>query len=114
MLEWNVYISDFNARTIKAHNIFNHSRFLEDCAVNARDNGDNRTAFEERLRRDLMYYYWSKCEWEIIVNHWPPRKESEGVKIDVFDQVQLNWPRFCDYVWKNLNELKPEKDRKKR
>lgn len=61
---------------------------------------------------DKHCYYWSKCEWEIILSHWPPRKNAQELKIDVYDQVMLNWPIFCDYIWANKDEFKVRRERK--
>lgn len=102
-MEWNVYIGDFNSARIKSYNVFNNGSFLEDCKINWKKNKGDRQAFSERLRRDLMYYYWSKCEWEVVVSSWP---EGRGeAKIDVYDQVMLNWELFVDYVWEHGSEL---------
>lgn len=105
MLEWNVYVSDWNAKTIKPHNIFNHVRFMEDLRKAARKHKDDRDAFLREVDHLLHYYYWSKCEWEIVLSHWPPRKDFGGEKVDVWDQIALNWDRFIDYIWENRKEL---------
>ena len=105
MLTWNVYVGDFNSRVIERHNVFDHWKFREDCIENRKKNGKNREAFVERLKRDLMYYYWSKCEWEVIVSHWPSGKNFRDEKIDVYDQVRLNWDHFADYVWNHKEDL---------
>ena len=112
-MEWNVYTSNINHSDIEKHNVFDHYRLLEDCKKNYRKNKNDREAFLERLRRDLMYYYWSKCEWEIVIDHWPHRDWHRGDKVDVYDQVMLNWDRFCDYVWANKDEFKTKRVRKK-
>ena len=112
MLEWYVYVSNFNARNIESHNVFNHGGLVDDIRKNLKKNGEDREAFEAQLRRDLMYWYWSKCEWEIIISHWPPRQDAADAKIDVFDQIMLNWKRFCDYVWENKNEFKRRRTHK--
>ena len=104
-LVWWVYISDFNRNCIKKHNVFNHYRFYQDCRKNYRKNKE-RADFVEQLRKDLMYYYWSKCEWEIVLQHWPPRENFHDEKIDVYEQVRMNWSAFSDYVWDNRRELR--------
>lgn len=80
--------------------------------------------FAPQLKSTLMYYFWSKCEYEIILTSWPPyltaaqckeiKEDKEEVKysktvnlevaekIDVYDQVINNWEPFIDYVWSNL------------
>ena len=113
MLEWNVYRSDWNKGTIVEWNVFDHGRFFEDCIKNRKKNAvrgrENKDAFIERLRRDLMYYYWSKCEWEIVLSHWPGNDRYKDEKIDVYDQIWLNWDRFVEYVWEHRMEFKKEK-----
>ena len=105
-LVWNTIYSDFNARRIRVYNVFGHYGFLVDCQKNAKKNKDNKEAFAEQLRRDLMYHFWSKCEWEVIVSHWPPRDGGAEEKIDVYDQVRLNWNIFLDYAWEHRKEFK--------
>lgn len=105
MLEWNVYIEDWNNKTIIAHNVFNHYSFMEDCRKIAKKYKE-RDEFEHQIRSSLMYYYWSKCEWEIILSGWPATDNFDEKKIDVYDQVAMNWNHFIDYVWENRSELK--------
>lgn len=108
-LQWNVFTSDWNAGKIVVTDIFEHTRFLDDCRKNYRKNGRgehaDREAFTDQLRRDLMYYYWSKCEWEVVLSLWPGDERFQELKVDVYDQVRLNWDRFTDYVWENRKEL---------
>lgn len=110
MLKWCVLIGDWNSGKIEEFNIFHHYSFLESCKENYKKNKYNREAFEKELRSDLMYYYWSKTEWEVIVSHWPPTNNDrfKEAKIDVYRQVILNWNIFCDYVWNNSKELMKE------
>ena len=105
MLEWNVYVGNFNSKSIETHNVFHHARFVEDCCKAAKKFKDDKAAFAEEVRHSLMYYYWSKCEWEVIISHWPPAKGFDDSKVDVYSQVMLNWDRFIDYLWENRKEL---------
>lgn len=50
-----------------------------------------------------MYYFWSKCEWEIILSDFPPSKKFQEKKVDVYEQVMLNWDIFINYVWNQYN-----------
>lgn len=49
-----------------------------------------------------MYYFWSKTEWEVIVSPWVGKGGDE--KIDVYDQLKLNWDKFVDYVWSEVHK----------
>lgn len=104
---WSVYVGDFNGKRIETDNIFDHCAFDADCRKNYKKNKENKEAFLEQLRRDLMYYFWSKCEWEVVIQSWPAGHGEK--KIDVYDQVMLNWNIFCDYVWSHKDEFKEKK-----
>ena len=58
-------------------------------------------AVEKRLDRLCMYYFWSKCEYEVIVSAWPP-KEGSDRKIDIYTQLKENWDIFRDIVFREL------------
>lgn len=58
-------------------------------------------SIEMRLDRLCMYYFWAKCEYEVIVSAWPPREGSEE-KIDIYDQLKANWDIFKELVFKEL------------
>ena len=105
-LVWNVYIGNFNAQCIEVFNIFHHVRFFADLKKIAKKYKNDREMFEEEVRRNLMYYYWSKCEWEIILTGWPQREGYNDEKVDVYSQVMLNWDVFIDYLWENRGALK--------
>lgn len=109
MLTWNVIYGNFNRGDIETFNIFNHGGFVEDCKKAAKKHKDDKEAFAKEVRSSLMYYYWSKCEWEVIVSHWPPSEHHSerfrDEKIDVFDQVTMNWDIFIDYLWEHKKEL---------
>ena len=126
-LEYYVYYYNFNEQSIKKFNVFNHDRFLEAATKNLRK-CETKKEFAEELRKDLAYYFWSKAEWEVVVTSWVPHitmseldrlnEEREdsfkkynrepyrldvnpdvNEKIDVYEQVMLNWNLFVDYVW---------------
>lgn len=58
-------------------------------------------ALEERLDKMCMYYFWAKCEYEVIVSAWPPRDRSDR-KIDIYTQLKENWDIFKDLVFREL------------
>lgn len=106
MLEWNVYCENFNAQKIEIFNVFRHYGFHEDCKKAARKYSKDKEAFEKAIKSSAMYYFWSKCEWEIILSDWPPSGRFSKEKIDVYDQLRLNWQAFIDYTWDHAVELR--------
>ena len=55
--------------------------------------------------QEELYYFWSKCEWEVLVTPWISPRESEKKKIDVCWQIMNNWDVFVDYTWANRKKL---------
>jgi hypothetical protein len=109
-LEWNVYTENVNRRKIEVFNIFDHVYFLRDCAKAAKK-AETIEDFAKLVSRELHYYYWSKCEWEIILTSWPERQDFNNRKVDVCSQVMLNWDRFIQYLWDNRDELLREAEK---
>ena len=103
-MQWNVFFHNYNKNEIEQYNIFNHYSFRYEVKQLIKKYKDKDT-FTEKLRKELAYYFLSKCEWEVIVSPWIGKKESCEAKIDVYNQVMLNWDIFADYVWNNKEEL---------
>jgi len=97
-MKWNVYNYNTNRREMEVFDIFKHRRFSVDVDENLKKCTD-KADFAEKLKSDLMYYFWSKSEYEIFVSSWTGRNGDDETKIDVYKQVMLNWDVFLDYVW---------------
>ena len=104
-LEWNVFRYDINKDKIVAFNIFNHWKFDEDVQKSLKKFKD-KGEFAEQLRRDLQYYFWSRAEYELIIEvvndnriilkPWCGCREPEQTKIDVTDDKSLCWRNFAE------------------
>lgn len=105
MLQWNVFYHRFGSDELEAFNLFNHSGFVNDVREATRKYPE-KEMFLEEVRKSLMYYFWSKCEYEVLICPWPFHHERDRAKkIDVYWQVLLNWNVFSEYVWANREEL---------
>jgi len=96
---WNVYMEDYEGKTIRTINVFNHFSFTEDCKRVYRKyrKPEDINKLEEEIKSLAKYYFWSKCEYEIIITRWPQPKEDQNfkpIKRDVYDQIELNWNIF--------------------
>lgn len=135
-LVWNVFIENINAGKIEIYNIFDHYRFMNDL-VDIKKNCKEFTAFEKQVDKSLMYFYWTKNEWEIVVTSCPPYiTEKEFLRlnlerneriykygqhfrqwvdletyeqIDIYKQIRINWDQFISYLWNNRNLIKRKK-----
>ena len=107
---WNVYVESFNQKEIVPYNIFTHYGFNEDVKKIYKKHKNDFETFSEEVKTSLMYHFWSKCEWEIILSDWPPSSTSPiEKKVDVYDQVMLNWDIFIQYVWTQAHARKSRK-----
>lgn len=125
-MKWNVYVSSFNDRKIEVRNVFELSSRFDDSLKRIRYNKKKQKypflneEFKNDLKIALQSAYWSKCEYEICLTdlfqvieaaQLEKMKEKRRFytvdvvgsrKIDVYEQVMLNWDLFVEYVWNNL------------
>ena len=104
-MQWNVFIEDFNRKHITTYNIFDHYSFRKSIKEECVQYIDNKEMFIHAIEMNLNYYFWSKCEWEIILSDWPPSKKFADKKVDVAEQAKLNWEIFSEYVWEHKYEV---------
>ena len=63
---------------------------------------------KELVCMNLMYRFWSKCEWEMIAIDWPYNdtiQKSRPIKIDVYAQLKPNIDIIVDLIW---NYIEPK------
>ena len=130
MLSWKVFWEDFNKREIVYYDIFKNG-YWEEKAKELKKKHPNFGQWTTAFRIQLMSQYWSRSEYEVIITSWPPyietkeldrlcqeREEREKVwgskilrinprltttrKIDIFEQLDMNWEVFTNYVWNNI------------
>lgn len=98
-MEWNVYRYNFNHNKIEIYNIFEHNNFRESVELLLKKSS-TKEEFAGKLNQEVLYYFWSKAECEILVSGWPPTKDKkEQIKIDIYQQICSNWQHFLDYTW---------------
>lgn len=98
-LEWYVYYYDINSGQLKTFNIFNHRGF-KNAIEEIFKKYYSIEEFKKAVKSELMYYFWSKAEWEIVISDWFGKQVEK--KIDVYDQVMLNWNRFIEWLYHEL------------
>jgi hypothetical protein len=103
MLIWRVFIHRNDK--LEFYNIFNHYYFKERVAKILQQR-IGRAQISEALKKIARYCFWSKCEYEVLVESWPPSKDfKSAVKIDVYEQLEMNWDALIDYIIKNKREI---------
>ena len=107
-MHWNVFMEDFNHKQIIVYDILDNARFEKEFANALEKANGRKSAFADEIRRVMMYHFWSKCEYEIVLTCWPPacgKYDFKDRKIDVFEQLSINWDQFIDYVWAHRAEF---------
>ena len=104
-MDWYVYRQNATG-DIEWYNIFDHYGFVHDLAKAARSCGSDLGPFEDALNESGMYYFSHRCEWEIILAPCPMEASMKhNEKINVYDQLNLNYIPFLSYCWNNRDEL---------
>lgn len=130
MLTWKIIMEELNSRKIIFYDIF-ASGHWELVARQLKEETTSREEWENYFRLRLQSQYWSRSEYEVVVTSWPPYIKTEdiqklsdevaerektwgskplkvniaptvGRKIDIFEQLDMNWSVFADYVWRNI------------
>lgn len=101
-MEWLVYWFDPNKGEIVRRNVFNLSvTFNKELATIAKNMRADPTLsykdIEKEILSAVMYSFWCKAEHEIFLVPWGGN--GKPLKIDVCDQLRLNWKAFVDYTW---------------
>lgn len=106
-MEWNVYYENSNKKKIVVCNIFDFEWFdravkkhLQDCTT--------KEDFSSKLQGTLNQHFCGFAQWETVIGPLIGDFEKEAIKIDVYDQVMLNWKVFLDYVWSFQSVMRGE------
>ena len=101
MLEWYALRDDSSKRKIENYNVLSG---WEEKIKKARKNKEFKdyASLKEWLRKEFMYYYWSKCEAEIAVGGLFIKSIEELEKIDIYRQLEPNLDRITEYVIKEM------------
>ena len=101
-LKWIVILPN-QTYNITTYNIFNSVSFVSGLMdLKARFKKDNSIVLKEQIKKLLMYSFWSKAEYEIMVKLLFGKEEH---KIDVYEQVMLNYDVFYDYLMNNWKQI---------
>lgn len=85
MKEFNVITYDCNRREFVPYNVI---PYLVEVYNKEQPELESYDDFKEFVRKESMYQFWGRCEYEIILVDWPCQKKEE--KWDVYDQILMN------------------------
>lgn len=101
-LSWEVKNFDVNRQVIEDYDIL---EYREDFIKKLKKKCATKEEFAEQLRREMMYRFWSKCEWELVIEvtedervllkPWCGCRDEEKATIDVTDDTSFDWKNFA-------------------
>lgn len=98
-IKWNVWIWDFNHDSLEAYDVM--PRFVSEYnRLKPKDRPDTLEDTSKWLKSEARYNFWAKCEYEMIIHGWPEQKNDS--KVDVYDQLKMNWDVFVEYFYNNI------------
>lgn len=100
---WNVKYFNFNKQIIQDFNVLKN---YEEWIKKQKKKCATKDEFAEVLKREMMWRFWSKCEWELIVSidnedniwlsPWVGCRNIDEVKINVTNDNTFNWRDFAE------------------
>ena len=82
-------------------------QYREDQIKKLKKKCSTKDEFAEEMRREMMWQYWSRAEYEVIIeidddNHiwlspWVGCRDPESVKIDVTNDESFDWRNFAEH-----------------
>ena len=123
MLTWKVKNFDMNSQLIRDYDVL---KYMEDSIKKLKKKCANKQEFSEELETKFKWQYWSRTEYELIIEivdkrviliPWCGCREPMKVAIDVTDDTTFSWYDFADthidrqlyrdrakiYVWDQLH-----------
>lgn len=85
MTHFYVLTWDANSDKITPYDIM---PYLVRCYEKKEDKPKTYTEFKKFILDNIMYMWWSRCQYEILISDWSCQKYTE--KIDVHTQVKMN------------------------
>ena len=100
-LKWYALYWDSNEKALKTTNVVHEA--LIDEVKKAIKKGYDYVTIRNIVKSYLVWRYWSKSEWEVIVSPLFTRNaEEDEVKIDIWTQLEPNLDVITEYLITNL------------
>lgn len=78
--------------------------YLIECYKKQKDKPKTFEEFKKFIKSCGMYRWWSRCEYEIVLQSWPTGRLEQ--KIDVYQQLMMNIDLVVEIV---MDEVKNDK-----
>ena len=96
-MHWEAMYFDINAKQFKPYNVLN---YREDFVKTLKKKVSSKEEFAQKIKSEMMYYFWSKTEVEVILTNkdgriiMSPWVGPEDITLDVTDREDFDWVDF--------------------
>ena len=96
-MHWTVMYYNCNAKRFELYDVL---KYKEDFIKKLKKKVTSKEEFAQKMKSEMMYYFWSKCEWEVIITNkdgsiiMSPWVGPEDITLDVTDREDFNWVDF--------------------
>jgi hypothetical protein len=116
-LSWKVKNHSINGNRLWDYDIL---KYREDLIKKLKKKCATKEEFAENMRREMMWQYWSRAEYEVIIEiddnriwlkPWIGCKNPDEVKINVTDDENFDWRGFAErHIGKQIYKNKAKID----
>lgn len=96
-MKWYVLYHDFNTKKVTNYDVMCGIAEFVSIKIKKGEIHD-LASLKEALRREFMYHYWSKAEFEMTVSGLSERDFANAEKIDIWRQLEPNLDIITEYV----------------
>lgn len=84
---FNVIYQNFNAQKFEPYDVIPYfiDKYKE---LNLKSRPKTFEEFKEFIKKESLYMFWARCEYEIIIAGWPNKETQE--KWDIHRQIMMN------------------------
>ena len=103
---WKTLLFDVNSQKLVEYDVL---KYREKVVKELKKKYTTKEEFADKLDREFMYHYWSKCEYEMIlyldegrvfVKPWAGIRAPEEHAVDLTDRTDFNWQAFAEKMIK--------------
>lgn len=98
MKQFNVIVWDINSKKFVPYNVI---PYLVNKYREAKTKPKTLKEFKVFIKKESMYQWWSRCEYEIVLQSWPVGDIEK--KIDVHQQIMMNIDIIAEILMKEVS-----------
>ncbi len=101
---WKVLLFDINSYKLVEHDIL---KYREKLVKELKKKCITKEEFVDKLFRDFMWQYWSRCEYEMLiyienervfVQPWVGCRNPDEARVDVTNREDFDWQKFAEVM----------------